>query len=648
MHPLRSKAVPLLIMLAFLSAALPVRAAQMPLDQLTAPSSSRLILTYCRFSVGSGVMMRYVDAKCGVLHVPENPALPAGRKIDLQIYVLPALNPDTKGLPIFHLEGGPGASAIQGFGRVWYDAYAEIRKTHPIVLIDQRGTGHSQPLNCIEISSQTVSDLSKVLSPKEDQANELIRLQDCYKRLSVTADLHFYTSIELADDTDAVRDALGYDQIELFGNSYGTSLAQIYLKRHGDHVAGAVLDSVTGPWNYPFLDAPNDGQASLTKVFALCAADASCNKKYPQLDAQLKKVLASLTANPITQTATNSQTKQPRVVLITAGRIESVLFELLYNMTGITEIPLLISQMAAGNYTTIARSLAQASDSDPIALGLYMSVTCAENAAFYTDAVLKTHRQVSVFSGTDLKALCKVWPSAALTAADVAPVRSNRPVLILSGGFDPITPVRFGTETHTRFLHSSLVVFPNQGHGIIPVSKCAQTIVETFFSSPNQAVNSICAVKDLKPLFVGAYSVELIPFRSDSASFVGEIPRGWKTEQDDAITFMSSPDGLQFAGAGIYRFQKPDLVKDALLAQIEKRFGTVEIKEQQTISLLFTSQVTLAFTLNRPDQLYYGLIVLQARGDNTYAIWQAAPFNWFSASVAAITPGMFTAMHEAN
>ncbi len=243
-------------------------------------------------------------------------------------------------------------------------------------------------------------------------------------------------------------------------------------------------------------------------------------------------------------------------------------------------------------------------------------------------------------------ALCKAWSSAALAPADVAPVRSNRPVLILSGALDPITPVRFGTETRARFPNGGLVVFPNQGHGIITGSKCAQTIIEAFFSNPTKAINSACAAKDLKPLFVGAYSVALVPFSSDSASFVGKVPTGWKTEQDDALTFMTSPDGLQFAGEGIYRFQHLNIVKSVLLAQIEKRFGTVTIKQERAVTVLATSEVVLTFTLNRPNQVYYGVIILLTHSDNTYAVWQAAPINWFSASEVVIGPELLASMRE--
>ncbi len=238
------------------------------------------------------------------------------------------------------------------------DPYAGLRKTHPIVLIDQRGTGRSGALTCSEINSTAIRDLGKALSPDEEQADALSAVAACYKRLSLNADLRFYTSLELADDTDAVRAALGYDQIGLFGNSYGTTLAQSYIRRHGEHVAGAVLDSVTGPWNYPFLDAPNDGQASLNKVFALCAADTLCNKKYPHLASQLKTALDTLAVNPEILTTTNVLSKKLVTVAVTVERVKSILFELLYSTSGISQIPLLISQMTADNYTIFARTIA--------------------------------------------------------------------------------------------------------------------------------------------------------------------------------------------------------------------------------------------------------------------------------------------------
>src|SRR5262249_13909148 len=152
--------------------------------------------------------------------------------------------------PIFHFEGGPGASAITNFGQTFFGAYRDLRQDHDVVLVDQRGTGLSSSIQCTEATDKALEDLGKPEESDEGTATFITRLTACLNRLSATTDPAFYTSTVLADDTDAVRAALGYDQIDVIGVSYGTWLGQIYLRRHGEHVHAMVLDSLAGPWNF--------------------------------------------------------------------------------------------------------------------------------------------------------------------------------------------------------------------------------------------------------------------------------------------------------------------------------------------------------------------------------------------------------------
>ncbi len=599
-------------------------------------------LTDCPFSVGIGAAKHSIAARCGVLAVPEDRKNTAGRTLDIHFVVLAALNPDAKGLPIFHLEGGPGASAIQNFGQAWFSAYRLLRQEHPVVLIDQRGTGISASLQCTEITDAALPDLGKLTSAKDDQALGLKRLNDCLTRLSKTTDPQFYTSAALADDTDAVRAALGYDQIDVFGNSYGTSLGQIYLGRHGEHVAAMVLDSVAAPWNQWVLDGPNNGQAALDKLFALCKTDPACDKAYPDLPGQLQKALDLLKQKPVVITGNSAETNAAHPVGMTAERFQGALFQLLYNSANSNIIPQAISQATRGDYTLVASILITlAEHSGDVSLGLYSSIICSEMVAFYTDALLQQYQKDNVFNGLDdSKESCKAWRSAELDPAEVAPVKSERPVLILSGGLDPITPVKFGEETHNRLSHSTLVVLPFQAHGVIVNSKCAQTITAAFLSAPDQAIDTSCVTHDLRPLFTGTYSVELASFNDPKATFTGVAPKGWTAQQDGALTFFTSPDGLQFVAAGVYKGQKPDAVKAALLTQLGTRYGTLEVQQELTINLLFISITSVVHTLDRPDQTMLGVIFLRPQGSDTYVVWQAAPANWFQAVSLSIAPQM--------
>ncbi len=612
-----------------------------------------LTLTPCPFEVGIGAAKSSVDARCGVFKVPEDRQNPNNRHVDLHVVVLPALNANAKGLPIFHLEGGPGASAINNFGQTWYAAYLGFRQDHPVVLIDQRGTGQSASLQCTEITLFALSDLAKTSDSQADQADNEQRLARCLTRLSSTNDPQFYTSRAMADDTDAIRAALGYDQILVFGNSYGTWLGQYLLKLHGEHIAGMVLDSVTGPWNAPSVEAARNAQASLNGAFALCKTDSACDKAFPDLPGQLQTALQKLKDKPVTVNAASSVTNKTFPVGMTADKLLTALFQMIYNSANVSLIPQTIAEAARGSYTLSASVLVTYAEqaADAISIGLNYSVECAEELAFLTPAQLSGAKEGvfgELLDPTSTVEACKQWRSAELNAADVAPIQSDRPVLILSGALDPVTPVRFGEETQRRLTHSTLAVFPYQAHGVIVNSGCARRVVAAFFNAPDQAVDTSCIPNDTKPAFLGAYSIELASFSDPKATFAGTAPKGWKAEQDGALTFFTSPDGVQFAAAGVFKKQKVAAVRQTVIDQISKRFGGVQVQQEATISLLFISITAVVHSVDLPKDVGSGIIYLRPQGADVYVVWQAAPSNIFQAVSLALTPQMLGTMRALN
>src|SRR5258708_7834774 len=278
----------------------------------------------CKYSTVIGL----IDAQCGVVTVPEDRAHPEGRKLNISYRVIPPIDSGAHGLPIFHLEGGPGGSAIDGFAQGWVSSYQLLHQDHPIVLIDQRGTGVSSPLKCSEISNPILTDLAVNRTLDQEQTTTIDRLGQCLNRLSQQTDPQFYTTSNLADDTDVVRAALGYDQIDIFGNSYGTSLGQIYLKRHGDHVAAMILDSVVGPWDNWNYDGANNAQAALEAVFALCQTDPACNAAYPDLSFSLQQSYSILKSAP-TYDCRNAYTCEIHKVAVNPRRFTPVLQHIL-------------------------------------------------------------------------------------------------------------------------------------------------------------------------------------------------------------------------------------------------------------------------------------------------------------------------------
>src|SRR5258708_37662720 len=238
---------------------------------------------------------------------------------------------------------------------------------------------------------------------------------------------------------------------------------------------------------------------------------------------------------------------------------------MLYEAANISVIQQMITQEASGDYTLIAaEAVLNAEVAPEIALGLYYSVHCSESLPFYTSKLIAQYDK-SAFYGLEshsveqLTAICKAWRSAELMPADVAPVKSDRPVLIMVGAFDPITAPAFAEESHQRLSHSTLALFPYQAHGPIVGSKCAQTITETFLNTPDQAVDTSCTAKDVKPIFLGAYNVDLVPYSDPNGTFSANVPKDWavqSTQSKGPLTFFASPDGAQLLGIGVFKNTK--------------------------------------------------------------------------------------------
>src|SRR5687768_3115526 len=228
-----------------------------------------ITLTDCVLTTAPRVSEQ-VDARCGSLTVDENPSDPQSRQIMLNVAVVPAISRSPEPDPLFILVGGPGQSAIETFPALFSTVF-RIHENRDIVLVDQRGTGESNPLRCLDPEDETLVE--------DEQAIALLKA--CPEKLK--ADLRFYTTDIAMQDLDSVRAALGYETINLYGVSYGTRAALVYLKMFPDHVRSLVLDAVVDPKFVLYQDAAQDGQRALEMVFGRCEADDVCKSTYPDL-----------------------------------------------------------------------------------------------------------------------------------------------------------------------------------------------------------------------------------------------------------------------------------------------------------------------------------------------------------------------------
>jgi pimeloyl-ACP methyl ester carboxylesterase len=637
--PLRYRLFAMLLIIfgAALASLLP--SAAQPTTAQPQPSTT---LTPCKLDIGLGAAKQQIDAQCGIVSVPEDRVQASnGLLIDIHVTVLPATNRESTAAPIFHFEGGPGGSAITNF-TAWYTSYRPLMADHDIVLIDQRGTGKSASLQCSEVIDPALKDLAEVRTREQELTLLLERTAACLQRVAATNDPALYHSVTMADDTDAVRKALGYDKINLFGNSYGTWLAQIYLRRHESNVNAVILDSVAGPWNHYLLSVPENAEAALTRVFDLCAQDAACNARYPNLSEKFDKALADLATKP-QRASGQGLTGAAYIVMMTRERLLEAFRTMLYSSAYIGILPQAVEQAANGVYIYPATTLvAAAEQGKDISFGLFYSVHCAETLPFYTPALIGRYQPTQFYGSAqdgvaELQQICANWRGGELEAADVAPVTSSKPVLILSGAFDPVTPVSFGEEAAARFPNGTLVLFPYQAHGLMPASKCAQNLVKAFLTAPDQPLDASCTAKDIAPVFSGTFKVELQPFSDPAVSVKLNVPKGWTWQADKSsaeMAFFASADQVHLLGAARLRAKNTAEAQAIAVKAIEAAYGAVD--PQATIDILGSRIVQHG--LDNPDNVYLGVLTIVGFGNDYRVLWYAAPTTVFTATFETVVP----------
>jgi pimeloyl-ACP methyl ester carboxylesterase len=404
-----------------------------------------------------------VAARCGSIRVFENRAARRGRTIDVHFVVVPASRGPARGA-VFLFAGGPGeaGSDLAAGANGWTEP---LRQSNDLVYVDQRGTGQSHPLQCPSTAAaNAAAAFGHVFDPSA--------VGRCRAVLARDADLTQYTTDIAAADVDDVRSALGYHRISLYGASYGTRLAQAYMRRFPGHVRGVVLDGTVPPDVVIPLTYAASAQRSLSRVFAACASDARCHAAHPHLAGDFDSLLHRFDKGPIAATVPrNDGTSVP--VRMSRGDFAYAIRGILYGADAVRALPDLVAAAAAsGNVDAFAqRYLGRALVMDrAIAFGMHLSVFCAEDMPFATEADARA-ASAGTFMGTYLfdeyRTACSAWPRGAIESDTRAPVTSRVPTLLVSGSFDPVTPPAFAAHIAQSLPLARTIVSPAGAHGSV-------------------------------------------------------------------------------------------------------------------------------------------------------------------------------------
>ncbi len=447
-------------------------------------------------------------ARCGKYEVFEDRAAARGRKIALNILVLPASGQKPATDPLFFIAGGPGQSAVKVVTDGG-DFLGDISHDRDIVFVDQRGTGESNPLNC-----NLLGDRNDMRGYFADPSTIDV-LAKCKVDLEKVANLALYTTPIAMDDLDDVRAALGYDKINLYGGSYGTNAALVYVRQHPDRVRSIVLKGVA-PTDFKMPLSFSKGlQNAMDRLIEDCAVDATCHKTFPNLKSEFLEVLVKLEKSPVTVDVLNVVTNEPQQITMGRAAFADHLRLMLYVPDLTSLLPLLIHHAYEGDFAPFAAyGFILTRQIDPqVSRGMQLSVVCAEHIPFITEADITRETAGTYYGDVRIRSFqeaCKTWPSVKAPASFVSPVKSSVPVLIISGEVDPVTPAYIAAEAAKGLPNSKQVVIHNGTH--LTESPCIMKLITEFISTGNATGLDISCANEIKrPPFIYQLPISFKP-----------------------------------------------------------------------------------------------------------------------------------------
>jgi len=424
------------------------------------------------------------EVRCGKVSVAEDPDRPDGRRIEVHYAVVPALARVRSFEPVFVFAGGPGQSARHVAGQV-QALFARLNARRDIVYVDQRGTGASNALAC-EREGEPGASLAETLDAQRRSA----RTRACLRRLGAEHDLRQYATWIAVRDIDAVRAALGYDRVNLWGASYGTRAALEYLRQYPQRVRSAVLDGVAPPDMALPASFGIDAQASLDGLVAACAKDPACNVRYPALGAAIERLLARVDAGGLKTAVTHPLTGQAEDVRLDRATLASVLRVPLYSPPLAALLPYALAEASRDNLTPLLAVAASMTSSvaENFAEGMHFAVVCSEDLP-RVDSAARAAVAATRFGDSFIRVYdetCAALPRREVPAAFYRLSDADVPVLVLSGGADPATPPRHGARVAQGLKRATHGVAPHLAHGV-SMHGCAPELVAGFIREAGTA-----------------------------------------------------------------------------------------------------------------------------------------------------------------
>jgi len=548
--------------------------------------------TPCPFELPSD-QVEGETVECGYLIVPEDRTDPESREIRLAIAIFrhPDGNPQPD--PIIYLEGGPAGSPLEirvpNFTASFGSMFAAKRD---IIVFDQRGVGYSQPaLDCPDFTPRYLDLLDfevngDRLTPQEVLEHKVDAFLACAAKLREVADLSDYNTIANAADVNDLRLALGYDQVNLWGVSYGTRLALGVMRDFPDGVRSVVLDAPYSPEVDIYLDTPSSFDRALNVLFADCAADEACNAAFPNLRTVLFETVEKLNENPANFEVIHPRTGESYTKLLDGDGLLELVFRSMYDTNMRSILPQVIYEASKGHFTSFLTTiLIDILRQDFRSWGMYFSVLCNEEIPFSTweqfQAEVAAYPEFTgLYAGFEVGGLaygvCEAWGAGQAEARENEAVRSQVPALIMTGQYDPIVPPDWGAQIAKTLPNSYFFEFAGMAHGVSQAD-CPRSLILAFLDDPAVPPDDSCIAEMEIPLFfVPMETVEVLweAFESEDFSIQGLIPAGW-TEAGPGVFARASSS----ADLTVLLLQAAPVSANELLGALTEQLDLEEIPE---------------------------------------------------------------------
>ncbi len=441
--------------------------------------------------------------ECGYVVVPEEHARPDGATIRVMIAIFRAYAADGPSDPLIFLAGGPGSNTLFVSAQGLDDYLDRALEKRDVIILDQRGMGFSEPaLTCPEVNALQTQDTIPLIATANQQTVEAAL--HCFDRLvDEGVNMKAFNTVESAADVADIAKALGYDKINIYGGSYGSTLAMTVMRHHPEIIRSVMLQGITPPQVDLMASFAPDFESTLNKMFDACTADADCKKAFPDLKGMFYAIVERFNQEPLKLTVANPLSNTQTSLMLDGDYFIRGVQSAFYQSSFLGQFPAFVLAIYRKQYALLDNLLVNYLGSVPYSTpGALYAMRCMDDVMTTTSeaweaSVASIDPLLQNAFRTDIQewnGLCSKWGARQLDIVENTPVTSDIPTLILNGAFDPVTPAKWGALAAETLSHSYNYTFPVDGHGV-DAETCSKKLFEAFIVDPMTVPDTTCLSK---------------------------------------------------------------------------------------------------------------------------------------------------------